>query len=44
LRRYDKYEEDDDYNDKDDGVMDPILAEHMRVFMEHNAANIAYNV
>ena len=44
LRRYNKYYEDDDYNDNDDGVMDPILAEHMRVFMDQNAANIAYNV
>jgi hypothetical protein len=43
-RRYNKYYEDDDYNDNDDGVMDPILAEHMRVFMDQNAANIAYNV
>ena len=30
--------------DLDDGVMDPILAEHMRAFMVQNAANIVYNV
>ena len=39
-----EYDEDDDYNDHDDGVMDPILAEHMKAFMAQNTANIVYDV
>jgi len=43
-RKYNEYDEDDNYNDNDDGVMDPNFAEHMKAFMAQNTANIVYNV